>query len=584
MRNTARFSLVLLFLGLLGFQPPMSSQDAEQGRPKYAFPALFDRAADPQQTVHEQALFDATLLWERLYHWVPGADGITLEPNAADGMPKFNEDRTSCEVKLRKDAVFNDSPLFKDAKGRVVQAGDVVFVFKRIAQNRRNSMFHLIDGLLVGLDEFIEAIPGRGWTKHADETPISGITVADAHTVRFEFTRPFGLIAALLAHPAFSLIPPEAVELKDDDLHPNCPLMCPWDADLSVLDQGGNLVPRASYWGTPYLVAEIDRPDEDLLRAASRKAIAEGRDPIAACIEADLLDVFPCLSPSDVGDLMKTGAEPPSYVQYQTGGEIHYLAFNMTSGPCSGLTDKARNFRRAISFAIDAVALAARINENWDNAVFPADGPLPPGCLDGRGLGGSQWTHDIVAAGRALAASPYPDGIDTATGEPLELRLLTTPASISNSMMAVLRASLEAIGVKLKRVNATEQDFLDTAAVREWDLAFYGWRLDSPIAGDFLQVFHSRHNQSANQYANLAGYASEEFDTALAAYESLPIDKEGWPARQELASKLVALLASDRPMIPIFFPASFWIKSDRVELPDMPNCCFNTYRYIRPAE
>lgn len=152
-------------------------------------------------------------------------------------------------------------------------------------------------------------------------------------------------------------------------------------------------------------------------------------------------------------------------------------------------------------------------------------------------------------------------------------------------MERLANESLESLGIRIDRVPCVDgKELLERVAKKEWDLVLFGWRLDSPLVGDFLQLFHSRNIDKGLHYANLAGYASEEFDELLDEYQRIPVVGGQDAQLRTRTTDLIERVTLDVPLIPLFWTGDYWLKSQRVKIPAMPNCCFNTLRYIKPIE
>jgi ABC-type oligopeptide transport system substrate-binding subunit len=177
-----------------------------------------------------------------------------------------------------------------------------------------------------------------------------------------------------------------------------------------------------------------------------------------------------------------------------------------------------------------------------------------------------------------------PESSKPESTEKLTLRFVAHHYTFDEELEKILEEHLAPHGVEVELVYQSTSDYLPALREGDWDITLYGWRLDAPLAGDFLQVLHSRNSETGDSYWNLCGYASKEFDALIEEYETLAPVPSTLDRRTELCGLILELLRDDAPIVPLFTVRDYWITSDRVKLPDMPNSAFNTMRYIEPVE
>jgi ABC-type transport system substrate-binding protein len=131
-------------------------------------------------------------------------------PNLAADMPMVSPDGCIYTITLQKGVFFHDDPCFPDGKGREVVAEDVVYSFKRLAnQSLRLVHFVRLWRLIEGFDRFQRDF---GLRFKDYNTPLPGIKAIDRYTVQFTLTKPFALFPHYLAMPFTSVVAKEAVD------------------------------------------------------------------------------------------------------------------------------------------------------------------------------------------------------------------------------------------------------------------------------------------------------------------------------------------------------------------------------------
>ncbi|MFN0048870.1 MAG: ABC transporter substrate-binding protein [Cytophagales bacterium] len=122
---------------------------------------------------------------------------------------EISEDGKMYTFHLKKDIKFHDSEVFEGNKGRILEASDVVFSFKRIIDTLTAS-----PGAWIFNDKVLRDTQGK-----FSDTCFKAI---DSQTVRIYLAKPFPPFLQLLAMPYGFVIPHEAIEKygKEFRIHP----------------------------------------------------------------------------------------------------------------------------------------------------------------------------------------------------------------------------------------------------------------------------------------------------------------------------------------------------------------------------
>ncbi|HLP34873.1 MAG TPA: ABC transporter substrate-binding protein, partial [Amoebophilaceae bacterium] len=131
-------------------------------------------------------------------------------PNLAAAMPTVSPDGCIYTITLQKGVFFHDDPCFPNGKGREVVAEDVVYSFKRLAnQSLKLVHFMRLARLIEGFEDLHQHL-----NRHPNDYSfqLSGVKAIDRYTVQFTLTEPFPLFPNYLAMPFASVVAKEAVD------------------------------------------------------------------------------------------------------------------------------------------------------------------------------------------------------------------------------------------------------------------------------------------------------------------------------------------------------------------------------------
>ena len=85
------------------------------------------------------------------------SDATALEPLLLAEMPTVSEDGLTYNFKLKPGVLFHDDPCFPDGKGREMKAEDVIYSWKRMADNDNDpKSWWLMENTIAGFDKYRE--------------------------------------------------------------------------------------------------------------------------------------------------------------------------------------------------------------------------------------------------------------------------------------------------------------------------------------------------------------------------------------------------------------------------------------------
>jgi len=434
---------------------------------------------------------------------------------------------------------LRDGVRFHD--GTELDAGDVVFSFKRILDPKTGSSRAWVLDAIEGAKEFLR---GR-----ADD--VSGLEAVDRLTVRITLSRPLTHFPALLTMPAASVVSPEAVARwgKDFGYHPVG--TGPWVLERWREGVGMTFVANDDYFeGRPRLDRLIFRfiPDPSTRQAE---------------FEAGNLEVL-ALSEENVDHFLGH----PVYARHVVSAPelaVVYVALNCTKPPLDNVL-----VRRALNHAVDRRAI---LEATRPGRYVLADGSVPPG-LAGHYTTWRGYEHDPALARALLARAGYPEGF--------EMELLVRAGGLSVFLAEPIQAELARVGVRVRIVQLEAQAFLAaTGDTGDPDACLMSWVADYADPENFLfPLFHSSNGPSEG---NISRFSDPVVDRLLEAIRQ----------EADLGRRAVLCRAAERavfekaPWIPLFHPVEVvvcqpWVRGYR--LWPVYNASKMTDVWLEPAE
>lgn len=220
-RSFGLVSALAVAIGLVWLWKWSSDADASAERLRAGentrYTTVNDRVAylDPVRTFGpgQGAFAIAQNIYESLYQYHYLRRPFVVVPCLAKELPVISEDGKSCTIALRDDVYFQDDPCFQGGKGRKLEAEDVIYSWKRLADPHNASPYwDLLRGRIRGLDEFRKLAKDRKRGEVSYDGDIEGLSAQDKATLKISFERSWPqMLYALTALPT-GIVPREAVE------------------------------------------------------------------------------------------------------------------------------------------------------------------------------------------------------------------------------------------------------------------------------------------------------------------------------------------------------------------------------------
>ena len=224
---------------------------------------------------------------------------------------------------------------------------------------------------------------------------------------------------------------------------------------------------------------------------------------------------------------------------------VFYLGFNMDDpvvGRAAG--ERGRKLRQAMSLVVDTEEYT-RIFSNGRGV--PAQSPIPPGLFGfDPGYRNRYRQVDLERAKELLREAGYPDGIDPATGLPLELTFDTSDTSAQGGLrFKFFTKAWRKLGIDVKIEATNYNQFQEKVRNGSYQLFIWGWVADYPDPENFLFLLWSEMARSKNGGPNTSNFQNPRYDGLFLRMKSMP----NGPERREAIEEMIAILEEERPWI-----------------------------------
>jgi ABC-type transport system substrate-binding protein len=483
-------------------------------------------------------------IFESLYGYDHLARPAQVVPRLADGMPEHNADFTVWTVKLKTGIVFADDPVFR-GKPRPLVAADVVYGFLRSADPANKSPFasEVIGIGFRGLAARRKAAQAPG-ARFDYDTPVEGLQVVDAHTLRFVLDAPRPRFVTKLTFN--SILPAQAREVVEhygETIGEHPVGTGPFRLQRWVRGSKIVLARNPQYRDVRY-TAQPAAGDADgqalLARFKGRRlpmvdqvevSIIEENQPqwlsflngeidaLVANAGSVPLEFAPLAVPN--GKLAPNLARRGVQLHRNLRADSALLYFNMDDPVVGGLAPEKVALRRALSLAYDATREIRLVRRGQ---AVPAQSPVMPGT---RGYDpafrSSMSAYDPARARALLDLYGYVDkdgdGFrELPDGRPLVLQMSTEPEQIYRLFNDVWRRCLIDIGVRCDFKIAQWPTNLKSAQGGTLQMWMLGDSAAEPDGQDALRRWYGPESGQGN----LARFRLPAFDAIMDRMQSLP--------------------------------------------------------------
>ncbi len=514
----------------------------------------------------------ANLFFDTLYQWVPGKTGAELKPCIAQGWPEWSDDKLTCTIKMRPEAIFDAHAAFPDGKSRRVEALDAINSIKLMAKGFSKDQLAydaVLRGRIVGLDDFAaDASKTSDWTYDDQSAEVAGLVEKDKYTLQITLTRPCGHLPVVLAHPQLVLWPLEAMNLARDKRDQKRPFVGTGPMLPTEFDTGSpNMTPRQSYFADPATPPPLRRA---FLRIDSVNSALQ------ALKQADLH--YWNVPDRDIMEANRL-REDHATIHFGDAEALYYLAFNMQRPAWGADSDDCRALRRALCDLIGRqdVAAEARQTEPWRatrNLLPPIRGVLSAAEAEP----GEALALDAII--QSLKNSPLRKQPDK-DGNVFTLEVLCAEPSYNLKSLKRLDEPLRKAGIAITWKQAGSEQFFEALTSGNFDAVLFGWANDWADPLCMLEKLHSRNAKAVPILSVPCAYKNEAFDKLIEAAELIPVDPAHAAQRNKAIGECLKHLAKDLPYVPIAVPQRAWVAAVDIEVPQVPVSARNSLRFLK---
>jgi len=459
-------------------------------------------------------------LFNGLMDYKPGT--FLLDKDLAESFD-ISPDGKIYTFKVRKDVKFHN--------GRKLISEDIKYSIERAVNPKTQSPGQGFFWSIKGYDDMV-----AGKTDH-----LSGITVIDPYTIRFELIQPDATFLHVMAINFAFAVPKEAVDKYGMDFgkHPvgtGAFKMTEWKLGQKVVFERNR----------EYYKSGLPRLDQIVFEV--------GQEPTVALLRLQRGEV----------DILGDGIPPARFLQVKKdpkfegmiieGGQLHtgYLTMNVRMKPFDNV-----KVRQAVNMAINKKRVCQIVN----NRAVPANQPLPP-AMPGYDKAYKGYPYDPGKAKTLLAEAGYPQGFTT--------ELFANNTDPNPRIAQAIQRDLAEIGIKAEIKTLAQSTVI--AAGGEADQApmiwsgGMAWIADFPDPSNFYGPILGCGGAVKGGW-NWSWYCNKDLDAKAAKADAMS-DPAKAKEREELWRSIYIELMEDAPWVPIFNEQRFTMRTRRLGGPD----------------
>ncbi|MFK3665966.1 ABC transporter substrate-binding protein [Ochrobactrum teleogrylli] len=459
-------------------------------------------------------------LFDGLMDYEPGTTNLRKE--IAEDYT-ISDDGKTFTFKLRKGVKFHN--------GRELTADDVKYSIERVVNPKTQSPGAGFFGSIVG---FEDASAGKAET-------LSGITVVDPYTIKFELSRPDATFLHVLALNFAHVVPKEEVEKYGADFgkHPvgsGAFKMTEWTLGQRIVFE------RFKDYYNPSL-PKLDQITFEV-----------GQEPVVALLRLQNGEV----------DIPGDGIPPAKFIEVTKdpkfkdliiqGGQLHtgYVTMNVKIKPFDNV-----KVRQAVNMAINKDRIVRIIN----GRAVPANQPLPP-SMPGYAKDYKGYPYDPEKAKALLAEAGVGDGFET--------ELFVANTDPQPRIAQAIQQDLAAIGIKASIKSLAQANVIAAGGEPEgapmiWSGGM-GWIADFPDPSNFYGPILGCSGAVQGGW-NWSWYCNAELDKKAQEADAI-VDPARKQEREAMWRDIYLKIMGDAPWAPIFNEERFSVRSERLGGPD----------------
>ncbi|GAA5541519.1 MULTISPECIES: ABC transporter substrate-binding protein [Brucella] len=459
-------------------------------------------------------------LFDGLMDYEPGTTNLRKE--IAEDYT-ISEDGKTFTFKLRKGVKFHN--------GRELTADDVKYSIERVVNPKTQSPGAGFFGSILGFED----------VSTGKSEALSGITVVDPYTIKFELSRPDATFLHVLALNFAHVVPKEEVEK--------------YGADFGKHPVGSGAF-KMTEWtlGQRIVFERFKDYYNPSLPKLYQITFEVGQEPVVALLRLQNGEV----------DIPGDGIPPAKFIEVTKdpkfkdliiqGGQLHtgYVTMNVKIKPFDNV-----KVRQAVNMAINKDRIVRIIN----GRAVPANQPLPP-SMPGYAKDYKGYPYDPEKAKALLAEAGVPDGFET--------ELFVANTDPQPRIAQAIQQDLAAIGIKASIKSLAQANVIAAGGEPEgapmiWSGGM-GWIADFPDPSNFYGPILGCSGAVQGGW-NWSWYCNAELDKKAQEADAI-VDPARKQEREAMWRDIYLKIMDDAPWAPIFNEERFSVRSERLGGPD----------------
>lgn len=467
---------------------------------------------------------------------------LSLIPGLAKSW-EISKDLMQYTFHLRTNAKFHNDSCFKDGKGRMVKASDVLFSFESLcSKNINNSQFEItFKDRVEGANENYEQ-SGSGKV-HS----ISGVKVINDSTLTIKLLNPDPTFLNILAMPGCFVFPKEAGLKYGNNMRTICVGTGPFY--IEYLKEGDEMVlsRNPEYWGK-----DIHGNQLPYLNGIHWSFVPDKRSEVELFKQGQLHAIYNIpvdLFHQTLGNMQDNSGTHLNFDIFTSPAlSTHFYGLNVQMNPFFSV----KEIRRAMNLAIDRKKIAEVTLKGEGSAaeygIVPYTKTFEKAGYNYKALRG--FVYDPDSAKRLLEMSGYPMGV----GLPAFNLEINSGGGERNLMvaLAVQKMLKDNLGINVNMNVVSWGEHMSNVYSGKSDFFRYAWVSDYPDPESFLTLFYGPHvpeNMEEKSYINVGRFKSKKFDDLfLASRTELNRTK-----RYSLLQEAEQVLLDEAAFMPLYY-------------------------------
>ena len=512
------------------------------------------------QSLYPISLSDAVsaLLANQIYEGLVkfSSTNLSVCPSVAERWD-LDSSGTLYTFHLKKGVLFSDDECFPGGKGREVKANDFKYSFELLCTNVPENVNFVTSfkNNIKGAVEYFNASSSKGNSLSGSE----GIKVIDDYTLQIRLIAPSTSFLYILASPAASVIPKEAVEKYGMDAHVGCGAFIFGENNK----QKGRVVllKNPNYHGVDSFGNKLPFVDSLVMKIIPTKTAQ------LEAFEKGEVDVIIGLPSEAVRALVEKQIEQfksksVGYILERTPEmACNFYEFNLTRPPFNDV-----RVRKAFCYAIDRNRIIEEVlkGEAYGPGIY---GVSPPSFkeYDISKIKGYDYNPDI--ANRLFYESGYKD---KKVFPSIKIVLNSGGAKNTKVALEIQKQLMDVLGVRVDFEVKTLAQKQEDAKFARADLLRAGWLADYPDPENFLWMFYGPPvppSLSQPSFPNTTRYKNPEFDKLFEKGRSAKTREESYM----YFSQAEQVMMNDAPIMMLWYDENYRLIKSRVKkLPANP--------------